>query len=58
MKFLVLTRWFAGLRPASLLGLRLPNKLGVFATDTVGHLKFPEKNKVDKKSEVILYTKK
>ena len=35
------TRWFAGLRPASLLGLRLPNKLGVFATDTVGNLKFP-----------------
>ena len=35
------SRWFAGLRPASLLGLRLPNKLGVFATDTVGNLKFP-----------------
>ena len=31
------TRWFAGLRPASLLGLRLPNKLGVFATDTISH---------------------
>ena len=37
----IYTRWFAGLRPASLLGLRLPNKLGVFATDTVGNLKFP-----------------
>ena len=39
--FFNVTRWFAGLRPASLLGLRLPNKLGVFATDTVGNLKFP-----------------
>ena len=39
--FLQDTHWFAGLRPASLLGLRLPNKLGVFATDTVGNLKFP-----------------
>ena len=38
---LIFTRWIAGLRPASLLGLRLPNKLGVFATDTVGNLKFP-----------------
>ena len=26
------TRWFAGLGPAFLLGLRLPSELGVFAT--------------------------
>ena len=32
------TRWIAGLRPASLLGLRLPKQLGVFATDTVSQL--------------------
>ena len=37
----MIDRWIAGLRPASLLGLRLPNKLGVFASDTVGHWKFP-----------------
>ena len=65
---LIKTRWFAGLRPASLLGLRLPNKLGVFATDTVGSLKFPgtkgtfrynivRKNKVDTKIEDISCTK-
>ena len=36
------TRWIVGLRPASLLGLRLPNKLGVFVTDTVGHSKILE----------------
>ena len=38
---LIFTRWIAGLWPASLLGVRLPNKMGVFATDTVGHLEFP-----------------
>ena len=31
---IIITRCYAGLRPASSLGLRLPNKLGVFATDT------------------------
>ena len=62
------TRWFAGLRPASLLGLRLPNKLGVFPSDTVSNLKFPgtkgtfrynivRKNKVDTKIEDISCTK-
>ena len=40
--FTICTRWIAGLRPASLLGLRLPNKLGVFVTDTVGHSKILE----------------
>ena len=31
---LIFTRWIAGLRPASLLGVRLPN-------NTVGQLEFP-----------------
>ena len=41
----IITRWIAGLRTASLLGLCPPNKLGVFTTDTVGHLKFPARKK-------------
>ena len=45
--YFIHTRWIAGLRPASLLGLRLPSELGVFArlghTDTenadiLGHM--------------------
>ena len=38
-----ITRWIAGLRPASLLGLRLPNKVGVFATHTMNHRKCSNK---------------
>ena len=52
-----------------MLGVRLPNRIGMFATDTVGHLEFPgtkgtfgynivRKNKADTKSEDILCTKK
>ena len=41
-KVVYTTRWIAGLRPASLLGLHLPSKVGVFATHTMDHRKLAE----------------
>ena len=53
IKILKYTRWIAGLRPASLLGLRLPNKVGVFATHTMNHRKLAENKRSQTDMKIV-----